>query len=40
MMKWRSESALDVYNLIAAIFLLAAPLMFVHANPTAASTCA
>jgi SPW repeat-containing protein len=36
MLKWRNESALDLYNLAAAIFLLAAPWMFVHANPTAA----
>ncbi|MBR0937918.1 SPW repeat protein [Bradyrhizobium jicamae] len=36
MMKWRSESALDVYNLVVAIFLLAAPWMFVRANPAAA----
>ncbi|MCA6107002.1 SPW repeat protein [Bradyrhizobium cenepequi] len=36
MLKWRSESALDLYNLAAAIFLLAAPWMFVRANPTAA----
>ncbi len=36
MMKWRNESALDLYNLAAAIFLLAAPWLFAHANPTAA----
>ncbi|WP_407169458.1 SPW repeat protein [Bradyrhizobium sp. ORS 111] len=36
MIKWRSESALDLYNLVAAIFLLAAPWLFVHANQTAA----
>ncbi|MGY4404439.1 ABC-type branched-subunit amino acid transport system permease subunit [Bradyrhizobium sp. USDA 3315] len=36
MMKWRKESALDLYNLVAAIFLLAAPWLFVQANPTAA----
>ena len=36
MLKWRNESPLDLYNLAAAIFLLAAPWMFVHANPTAA----
>ncbi|HEX7923208.1 MAG TPA: SPW repeat protein [Bradyrhizobium sp.] len=36
MVKWRKESALDLYNLVAAIFLLAAPLLFAHANPTAA----
>ncbi|MDI4233060.1 SPW repeat protein [Bradyrhizobium sp. 31Argb] len=36
MLKWRNESALDLYNLAAAIFLLAAPWMFVRANPTAA----
>lgn len=36
MMKWRSESALDLYNLAAAIFLLAAPWLFAHANPAAA----
>ncbi|MGY2847526.1 hypothetical protein ACVIWU_002594 [Bradyrhizobium sp. USDA 4509] len=36
MMKWRKESALDLYNLIAAIFLLAALWLFVRANPTAA----
>ncbi|MCW2192941.1 SPW repeat protein [Bradyrhizobium elkanii] len=35
-MKWRKESALDLYNLVAAIFLLAAPWLFVQANPTAA----
>ncbi|KIU47743.1 hypothetical protein QU42_23435 [Bradyrhizobium sp. UASWS1016] len=35
MMKWRNESALDLYNLAAAIFLLAAPWLFAHANPTA-----
>ncbi|WP_051334515.1 SPW repeat protein [Bradyrhizobium sp. Ai1a-2] len=36
MLKWRNESALDLYNLAAAIFLLAAPWMFVRVNPTAA----
>ncbi|MGY3444313.1 SPW repeat protein [Bradyrhizobium sp. USDA 4473] len=36
MVKWRKESALDLYNLVAAIFLLAAPWLFAHANPTAA----
>ncbi|OKO71519.1 SPW repeat protein [Bradyrhizobium sp. NAS96.2] len=36
MVKWRKESALDLYNLAAAIFLLAAPWLFAHANPTAA----
>ena len=36
MTKWRSESALDVYNLVVAIFLLAAPWLFAHANPAAA----
>jgi SPW repeat len=36
MTKWRKESALDLYNLAAAIFLLAAPLLFAHANRTAA----
>ena len=35
MMKWRNESALDLYNLAAAIFLLAAPWLFAHANLTA-----
>ncbi len=36
MLKWRTELALDLYNLAAAIFLLAAPWMFVRVNPTAA----
>jgi len=36
MMHWRKESALDLYNLAAAIFLLAAPWLFAHADPTAA----
>ncbi|WGR92882.1 MULTISPECIES: SPW repeat protein [unclassified Bradyrhizobium] len=36
MIKWRSESALDLYNLVASIFLLAAPWLFAHANQTAA----
>jgi SPW repeat-containing protein len=36
MMKWRKESALDLYNLIAAIFLLVSPWLFVRANETAA----
>ncbi|MBR0874654.1 SPW repeat protein [Bradyrhizobium tropiciagri] len=36
MMKWRKEAALDLYNLAAAIFLLAAPWLFVRANVTAA----
>ncbi|KWV59502.1 hypothetical protein AS156_31210 [Bradyrhizobium macuxiense] len=36
MIKWRSESALDIYNLVVAIFLLAAPWLFAHANRTAA----
>jgi hypothetical protein len=36
MLKWRKESALDLYNLAAAIFLLVAPWMFVRANPAAA----
>ncbi|MBR0694935.1 SPW repeat protein [Bradyrhizobium lablabi] len=36
MTKWRNESALDLYNLVAAVFLLAAPWLFVRANPTAA----
>jgi len=36
MLKWRNESALDLYNLAAAIFLLAASWMFAHANATAA----
>lgn len=36
MIKWRSEAALDLYNLVAAIFLLAAPWLFAHANRTAA----
>lgn len=36
MMKWRNESALDLYKLAAAIFLLAAPWLFAHANRTAA----
>ena len=36
MIKWRNESALDLYNLAAAIFLLASPWLFAHANQTAA----
>ena len=36
MKKWRPESVLDLYNLVAAMFLLVAPWLFVRANPTAA----
>jgi hypothetical protein len=36
MIKWRNESALDVYILAAAVFLLASPWLFAHANQTAA----
>ncbi|QPF82913.1 SPW repeat protein [Bradyrhizobium genosp. L] len=36
MTNWRKESALDLYNLAAAIFLLAAPWMFAGNNPAAA----
>jgi len=36
MMKWRNESALDLYNLVVAIFLIVSPWLFVHANRTAA----
>jgi SPW repeat len=34
--KWRRESALDVYNLLLALFLLVAPWLFARANGTAA----
>ena len=36
MIKWRKESALDLYNLMTAIFLLVSPWLFVRANETAA----
>jgi hypothetical protein len=36
MKKWRNESALDLYNLAVAMFLLVSPWLFVHPNHTAA----
>jgi SPW repeat-containing protein len=36
MKKWRRESALDVYNLLLAVFLLISPWLFARANGTAA----
>ncbi|HVI63572.1 MAG TPA: SPW repeat protein [Bradyrhizobium sp.] len=35
MKKWRNESALDVYNLVAAAVLLAAPWLFSLTNGSA-----
>lgn len=37
MKKWRRESALDVYNLLLAMFLLISPWLFARANGTAAA---
>ena len=36
MKKWRPESALDLYNLLLAMFLLISPWLFVRVNETAA----
>jgi hypothetical protein len=36
MKRWRRESALDVYNLLLAMFLLISPWLFARANMTAA----
>lgn len=36
MKNWRRESALDVYNLLLAMFLLISPWLFARANGTAA----
>lgn len=36
MIKWRHESALDLYKLALAIFLVIAPWFFVRSNPAAA----
>jgi hypothetical protein len=36
MKQWRRESALDVYNLVLAAFLLISPWLFARANATAA----
>jgi SPW repeat len=36
MKQWRRESALDVYNLMLAAFLLISPWLFARANATAA----
>jgi hypothetical protein len=36
MLKWRKESALDLYNLLLAMFLLISPWLFARANGTAA----
>ena len=35
MLKWRRESALDVYNLLLALFLFATPWLFAYANEDA-----
>ena len=36
MRKWRAESVLDLYNLVLAMLLFAAPWFFAHASRTAA----
>jgi len=36
MKRWRRESALDLYNLLLAMFLLISPWLFARANGTAA----
>jgi hypothetical protein len=36
MIKWRHESALDLYKLVLAIFLVISPWFFVRSNPAAA----
>ena len=36
MKRWRRKSALDVYNLLLAMFLLISPWLFARANETAA----
>jgi hypothetical protein len=36
MKRWRRESAIDVYNLLLAAFLLISPWLFARANETAA----
>jgi hypothetical protein len=37
MKKWRRESALDLYNLLLALFLLISPWLFARANGIAAA---
>jgi hypothetical protein len=37
MKKWRRESALDLYNLLLALFLLISPWLFTRANGIAAT---
>jgi hypothetical protein len=35
MLKWRRESALDIYNLVFALFLFVTPWLFAYANEDA-----
>lgn len=35
MLKWRGKSALDIYNLVLALFLFVTPWLFAYANESA-----